>query len=630
MSERLSARFVSLAVLSVVAVGWISPPAVAQSRAARTVLTIHTGSEDFPANPVLDTAIRAALGSRPDAPITYFAEYVESEQFGEPLATQALADYIREKYRGRKIDVLIAITNVALQLILEHRDLFPNVPIVFGGLGVPDESVRNAAAGIAALRVGRSYTETLKLALDLQPATTQVFVLARTPNQANVDAVRSALEGFSERVKLTYIDEPTTEAMLAHVRAVPSNSLILHIWHRNEGPDYEVSPADTARFVAEASPVPVYGTVDANIGTGILGGVVRGTHETGNRLGSMARMILDGRRPQDIPVEAAPIVPTFDWRQMQRWGIDTSRLPPGSKVLFRTLTPWEEYRLYIIGGLVLMVAQLMLIAALVTHRARRRRAEDTILEREATLRVSYDRIRQLTGRIITEQETARAEIARDMHDDISQRLAYVSMAVTQVKDSLGRIENVETQRAFEELEHDTQSVFDGIRRLSHELHPTSLRLLGLAATLKRHCREVAKRQNVQVTFESEDDLTDMHPDLAICFFRVAQEGLRNGVTHGAATHFLVSLLRFGHDVELKVVDNGAGFNLEAVRREGRGLGLVSMEERARIVGAHLTIVSAPGSGTSIRLRSPLRSIEPVAQAVDSTDHASVMHVSSSR
>jgi signal transduction histidine kinase len=630
MCERLSGRLVSVAVLSIVAVTGVPTPAAAPSRPARTVLTIHTGAEDFPANPVLDAAIQEALGSRPDAPVTYFAEYVESEQFGEQLASRSLAGYIREKYRGRRIDVVIAVTNTSLQLILDNRDLFPDVPIVFGGLSVPDESVRTAGAGIAALQVGRSYTDTLKMALDLQPATKEVFVLARTPNDANVEAVRTALAGFTGRAKLTYIDEPTTEAMLARVRAVPPTSLILHIWHRNEGPDNEISPADTARFVAEASPVPVYGTVDANIGTGILGGVVRGTHETGRRLGSMAREILDGRRPQDIPVEAAPIVPTFDWRQMQRWGVDASRLPPGSKILFRTLTPWEAYRPYIVAGVVLMVAQLLLIAALLTQRARRRRAEETIREREATLRKSYGRIRQLTGRIITEQETARAEIARDLHDDISQRLAYVSMAVNELRDSLGRIENVEIQQAFEELEHDTQSVFDGIRRLSHELHPTSLRLLGLAATLKRHCSEVEKRHNVRVTFETDGDLTGMHPDLAICFFRVAQEALRNGLTHGAGTRFSVSLIRFGDEVELNVVDNGRGFDLEAVRREGRGLGLVSMEERAHIVGAHLTIVSAPGEGTSIRLRSPLRRIEPVAQAVDSSNHAPAMHVASSR
>jgi two-component system sensor histidine kinase UhpB len=122
----------------------------------------------------------------------------------------------------------------------------------------------------------------------------------------------------------------------------------------------------------------------------------------------------------------------------------------------------------------------------------------------------------------------------------------------------------------------------------------------------------------------------MHPELAICFFRVNQEALRNGVTHAAATRFVVSLLRFRDEIELKIVDDGRGFDLEAVRREGRGLGLVSMEERAHIVGARLEIASTPGEGTSIRLCAPFRAAAADAPpAATSDDHASVMQAPSS-
>jgi signal transduction histidine kinase/ABC-type uncharacterized transport system substrate-binding protein len=605
-------RTTPVALSAIVVSLCIGASAWAQSRPARTVLTIHTGAEDFPPNPVLDAAIRESLSSTPDAPIMYFAEYLENEQFGEEHAPEALAAYIRDKYRGRRIDVVIAITSSALQLVQKHGDLFPDAPIVFGGLAVPDEATRKAGHGIAAVRVGRTYTETLKLALDLHPSTRQVFVVAETPNTQNVEAVRSSLASFSKRVKLTYIDEPTLDDMLAAVRSVPPNSLVLHIWHRNVAPDYGVSPIDVARFVAAASPVPVYGTVDANIGTGIVGGVVRGTRQTGNRLGSMARQILDGRRAQDIPLEHAPMAPEFDWRQLQRWGIDASRLPPEAVILFRTPTPWETYRPYIVGVAILVAAQTMLIAALLAQRAKRRQAETMIREREATLRDSYDRIRQLTGRIIGEQETARANIARDLHDDICQRLAYVSMAVSSLRDSLGGIKDAGIQQGFDELEFETQGVFDGIRRLSHELHPTSLRLLGLATTLKRHCREIEKRHQVQVAFHTEGDFRDMDPDLAICFFRVAQESLRNGLVHGAATQFTVSLVRFDGHVELRSADNGRGFDLEEVRRRGSGLGLVSMAERAHAVGADLEIVTAPGQGTSVRLRASAPLVAPAA------------------
>ena len=101
--------------------------------------------------------------------------------------------------------------------------------------------------------------------------------------------------------------------------------------------------------------------------------MMRGSHATGTRLGEIARQILDGTPPEDIPIEQVPVVPTFDWRQLQRWGIDLSRLPAGADVRFRQPTAWESYRWYIIGTLLVVAAQLVLIAGLQTQITRRRR-----------------------------------------------------------------------------------------------------------------------------------------------------------------------------------------------------------------------------------------------------------------
>jgi two-component system sensor histidine kinase UhpB len=133
------------------------------------------------------------------------------------------------------------------------------------------------------------------------------------------------------------------------------------------------------------------------------------------------------------------------------------------------------------------------------------------------------------------------------------------------------------------------------------LHPASLRILGLAPALKGHCAEVGKRHNVEVGFKA-GDLGHLDPDIAVCFFRIAQESLRNGVMHGEATRFDVSLARFGEHIEMTVTDNGRGFDLEAARQNGGGLGLVSMEERAHVVGGGVQIVTGVGQGTTVRVR----------------------------
>ncbi len=253
----------------------------------------------------------------------------------------------------------------------------------------------------------------------------------------------------------------------------------------------------------------------------------------------------------------------FDWRQVQRWGIDPSRgCRPGSELRFRVPTVWELYGSYIIGTLVVVSAQLLLIAGLLQSRARLRRADNTIRAREASLRVSYERIRQMAGRLINAQEAARAEIARDLHDDVCQRLTSVSIGVASLKNATGSLEDPKTQEGISELDRETRDAFESIRRLSHDLHPATLRLLGLAPALRSHCHEIAKRHGVQVQFSSADGIGAVHPDVAVCFFRIAQESLRNSIVHGGAKKMTVTLGREGEELDLTVVDDGQGFDVD--------------------------------------------------------------------
>ena len=144
-----------------------------------------------------------------------------------------------------------------------------------------------------------------------------------------------------------------------------------------------------------------------------------------------------------------------------------------------------------------------------------------------------------------------------------------------------------------------------LRRLSHDLHPALLHLVGLASAVEAHCTEVQQRHGVQVRFRADGDFGDTPADVVVCLFRIAQESLRNAVVHGDANRLEVSLARSGEHIELAVTDDGRGFDVEAVRRTSSGLGLVSMEERARGVGADVQIVSGVRQGTTIRFRVPV-------------------------
>ena len=578
--------------------------AEAHAQTVRTVVAVHYDSEDHPANLVIDEAIHRTLASTADLRIDYFAEYLETDPEPE-VASAALAQYIRQKHRGRRVDLVIAITDSALQFVLRYRDtLFRDAAIVYAGLTVPNRTLRSAGQGLAAVVVGDAFARTLRLALELHPSTERVFVIARSRNPQNVESVRTRLSELSRRVNLTYIDEKSVSGLLGAVKAVPEGSLILYVWHQEEEPGNLRHPDAFAALVARTASVPVYGVSDLYLGTGVVAGVVRNTRDTGLRVGAKALQILRGASARSLPVESMPLVPMFDWRQIQRWNIDTSRIPPDAQMRFRTPTVWESYGGYITGVAIILVLQLILIAGLLLQRARRRRAEHTIRTREAKLRASYRRIRQLAGQLINAQEVARADIARDLHDDVCQELVGVSMAVESMKRRSGQIQDPQTQHALSQLEHRALDVVEGVRRLSHDLHPATLRLLGLDAALKAHCVEVEKRHDVQVSFTVKGDLSHLPPDVALCLFRIAQEALRNGAVHGSARRLAVVLTESDEHVELTVADDGHGFDLEAVRREGTGLGLVSIEERAHAVRGHVHIVTYPKQGTLIRVRVP--------------------------
>jgi len=615
MRFHLSGFCLPFLVIALFGPGWRTSSVSAQVP-AKNVLALHWGEEDFPANLNIDVAIRKTLTANPEVPVYYFAEYLESETFPSDAATLAFRDYLQHKFQAHRIDLVLATTTATLEFAVEHRaELFPDVPIVFSAGAVP-ESMRGVP-GMTGLTSDVSFAPTVELALKLHPRTTRLFVVGQTPTMSGYDErLRTALNRFSPQVEIVYNQERTLPGLLAAIKKLPPQTVIFFTRFVPEGDVGKIMYSDeVARRMYEISPVPIYSSTDFYLGSGVVGGVMRNSSSTGVRVAEIANRVLAGTRPEDIPVEAVPMVPTFDWRQLQRWGISTSLLPVGSDVEFRVPSAWEAHRDVILGSGVIVTVQLLLIGGLLAQRVKRRSAENAIRASEASLRTSYERIRQLAGRLINAQEAARAGLARDLHDDICQQLVYISATINELKHSSGRVKDQQTQHAFIKLEKETNAIFDNIRRLSHELHPSTLQLLGLASTLKAHCKELEARQDVHVNLTTQGDLRQLHPDIAVCLYRIAQEALRNGMVHGRARNFIVSISRSDEAVKLAVSDDGKGFVLDSARRTGSGLGLLSMEERAHAIGGDMAVVTAPGQGTTIRVTVPLMTaVEPQPRA----------------
>jgi len=210
----------------------------------------------------------------------------------------------------------------------------------------------------------------------------------------------------------------------------------------------------------------------------------------------------------------------------------------------------------------------------------------------------------VSHRLIEAQEQERNRIGRELHDDIVQRLALLAIKLQQLQKSAELPPEVRSHTG--ELWKQTTGIATDIQHLSHELHSSKLQYLGLAAAMRGFCREFGEQQDVQIDFQTHDLPSPLSADISLCFFRVLQEALHNSAKHSGAQHFEVRLWGTSDELHLTVRDSGAGFDLEGAKKS-RGVGLISMEERMRLVKGTLSIDSQPKRGTTIHARVPVRS-----------------------
>jgi two-component system sensor histidine kinase UhpB len=220
--------------------------------------------------------------------------------------------------------------------------------------------------------------------------------------------------------------------------------------------------------------------------------------------------------------------------------------------------------------------------------------------REA-LQSSHAEMRELNRKLIAAREEEASRIARELHDDVGQRLALVSIG-------LGRLRQVSPEAAgpspVVKLQEQTSAIARSLRQISHQLHPAALEHAGLASALELKCEEVRQATNLEVALRNRCDPSAIPQDVALCLYRVVQEALNNVIRHAGARRVDVLLRLEGSHLALRVTDDGRGFD-PAPAGQGTGLGLRSAAERVAAVGGRLMVDSAPGAGTTVRVAIPL-------------------------
>ena len=208
----------------------------------------------------------------------------------------------------------------------------------------------------------------------------------------------------------------------------------------------------------------------------------------------------------------------------------------------------------------------------------------------------------VSRRMIEAQEQERTRIARELHDDIGQRLALLATNLQQLHPGPADLPGVRSRVG--ELKDQLSEIATDIQALSHRLHSSKLEYLGLATAMRGFCKEFGEQQKVEIDFETHDLPSALSPDISLCFFRVLQEALHNSVKYSGVRHFDVRSWATPNEVHLTVSDFGSGFDIEAAKA-GRGLGLISMDERLKILNGTLSIESQLKRGTTIHAFVPL-------------------------
>jgi signal transduction histidine kinase len=573
----------------------LASSAEAQTNEARRIVVL---SEVGLSSPAVSSVVRdlySTLQLQSPYPIEFYSEYLETELFPDDASQADIRSLFIHKYQNRRPDVIVAAGPTPIKFLAGvHEQSFSGVPIVFCGSSQYQADSPRLDANFTGVWLDFDADKTLEAALRLRPGTKHVFVVggASSFDQHLKAIVEKTQLNYGSRLEFTYLTNLPLESILDRVRHLPDESIVLFTSLLVDGAGRSFNGfSEIVRLLADAADAPVFTLADTLVGQGAVGGRVVRYVGQGKVVAALVLEILQGAKPAVVKEETSAYI--FDWRALQRWGLRESNLPSGSIVLYRQPGFWELHWRYILGAIFLLAIQGTIIAALLVQRAKRRRSE-------AELR---DTQRRFSQRLIEAQDQERARIARELHDDIDQRLALLAVSLERAKrnvpasagDLAGQIEDASRQVA---------DVGRDIQGLSHRLHSRNLELLGLAATAKSYCREFSDISGIRVDFRCESVPKDLPREIALCLFRVLQEAAQNAIKHSGSQDLQVSLKSEANELALIVQDSGIGFEPEKAIQE-QGLGLASMTERVKLVGGELLIDSQLRRGTTVQARVPL-------------------------
>ncbi len=371
-------RICAIAGLFAFVAAWLGCPTGFAAEPKR-ILVLHSFGRDFKPWSEYGNAIRAELDRQSPWPLDIIDYSLVSARFSDENPEAPFVEYLRALFAKRPLDLIVSIGAPAASFVQRNRQrLFAATPMVLMAVDQRRVQYFNLTAADAAVTVTINYLAAFENILQVLPDTKDVIVVvgASPIERFWKDAIGKEVQPLASQVKISWTDELSFEALLNQASALPPHTAIFwELMIVDAAGVVHEGPAAITRLHAVAN-APIFSYDESFFGGGIVGGPFLLVADSSRQAAAVAVRILGGEKPGEIktsPVQFAS--PVFDWREMQRWGISESRLPPGSEILFRNPTPWEQYSTYILAITAAILIQAMLIFWFLYEHWRRQRAE---------------------------------------------------------------------------------------------------------------------------------------------------------------------------------------------------------------------------------------------------------------
>ena len=359
---------------------------------AKRVLIIDSFGRDIGPFNAVAAAFRTTLAREWAQPIDVDEAPFDTARFAEPKQEANFVDFLQNHYGGRKLDLLVPINFPALSFVLRHRNrLFPETPMLITATDQRRIRPEFLTTKTAVVPYNVNIPELVEGILQVLPDTKNiVVVIGNSPLEKFWQGeFRREFPQFANRVSFTWFNDLSFEEMKRRAALLPAHSAIFYFFVTRDAVGVPYSDDMTLKGLSAVANAPIFPVFESQFGQGVVGGWLLPDKSLGVEAARVALRILRGEVPSNIPTKsfkASP--PIYDERELRRWGISESRLPPGSIVQFRQPTFWDQYRWYIIAALIIIGVQAGLIVGLLLQRARRRRAEGRLRESQEFMELS--------------------------------------------------------------------------------------------------------------------------------------------------------------------------------------------------------------------------------------------------